>query len=496
MTSLGFALIEFEFPKGTRYPTIPVRTGNGLIFPLKGIAECPSPEIFLAVKLGAKITIKHGVIVKSDPSRLIFSDFIKQCIERRNAVGKKTLQGLFWKEISNSTYGKTAQGLKERRVYDLRDRETKRLPPSRITNAYYAAFITSFVRAVLGEIINSIPDDKMVFSCTTDGFLTNITTEQALECTKGELCNLYRQQRIILTGEDTVLERKHYVKNPLGWRTRGQATLTAGTPISKDDEHILLAKGGIWTKPELEDVEEQNEEIVKLFLNRTPDSSIDIEGKTGMREMVEQGTDYVEKLISKRLNMEFDWKRRPFGCVQSKKYGHLSFSTEPWHSIEQFILMRDVFDDFQANTTHCIKSVEDITALSIFVETKTVAATNDLKYVRKADGDLQKLRQMLCSAFKSRACGLKYTNLTNQGFADILKAAGINCSKNHVENGLYKEYISHQVPPTERVLVALQKLKSSFPRLNDKDLLIKLDKSGMMIRLVNNESCQFIDKVV
>jgi hypothetical protein len=494
-TSLGYALIEFEFPKETRYPTIPVRTGNGLIFPMRGVAECPSPEIYLAAKLGAKITIKHGVIVRSDPGKLIFADFIKQCIQRRNAVGKKTLQGLFWKEISNSTYGKTAQGLRERRVYDLRDRETKRLPPSRITNAYYAAFITSFVRAVLGEIINSIPHDKMIFSCTTDGFLTNITDKQADACTTGVLCSLYRQQRVLLTGDETVLERKHYIKKPLGWRTRGQATLIPGSPISKDNEHILLAKSSIWTKPELEGVEEQNDEIVQLFFNRTPDSLIRIEGKTGMREMVELGADYVEKIISKRLNMEFDWKRRPFSCAQSKMYGHLAFSTEPWHSFDQFVLMRDVFDDFQANNPHCIKTINDITALSIFTETKTVASANEIKYLRKTDGDLQKLRQMLCSAFQKRKCGFKYTNLTNQGFADTLKAAGIHCTKNHVENGRYQEFVSHHVPPTDRVMAALLKLKASFPRLVAEDLLIQLDKSGMMIRLVNNVSCQFTARV-
>ena len=35
-TSLGACQVEFEFPPETRFPTLPVRTDNGLVFPLKG----------------------------------------------------------------------------------------------------------------------------------------------------------------------------------------------------------------------------------------------------------------------------------------------------------------------------------------------------------------------------------------------------------------------------------------------------------------------------
>ena len=180
---------------------------------------------------------------------------------------------MFWKEISNSTYGKTAQGLKDRRVYDLRDRETKSLPHSRVTNAYYAAYITSFVRGVLGEIMNSIPKDKLVFSCTTDGFLSNMTDKEATKTTSGVLCGLYKRQRKLLANDDEILEKKHQIRNPLGWRTRGQATLIPGEDKGKgDSSHILLAKGGLWIRPEFEETQDQNDEILRHFFERTPDT--------------------------------------------------------------------------------------------------------------------------------------------------------------------------------------------------------------------------------
>src|SRR5690606_13861492 len=129
-----------------RFPTMPVRSDNGLIFPHRGSCACGSPEIALALSLGAEITIRRGVVVPPLPDGPpVFATFIKHCIEKRlgfAAAGEK-LAALFWKELGNSTYGKTAQGLREKRVYNVSKGETEPLPPSAITNPYFAAFITS-----------------------------------------------------------------------------------------------------------------------------------------------------------------------------------------------------------------------------------------------------------------------------------------------------------------------------------------------------------------
>lgn len=161
--TLGVAQVEFTFPKSVRFPTLPVRTENGLVFPRRGTSDCAAPEIALALSLGAKLTIRHGVIIPTDLSKPIFNGFIGYCINKRKSYPKGSLRNLFWKELSNSSYGKTAQGLREKRVYDLRDRDTKPLPPSKITNPFFAAYITSFVRATLGEIINALPAEVCVF---------------------------------------------------------------------------------------------------------------------------------------------------------------------------------------------------------------------------------------------------------------------------------------------------------------------------------------------
>jgi hypothetical protein len=212
--------------------------------------------------------------------------------------------------------------------------------------------------------------------------------------------------------------------------------------------------------------------------------------------MVEHGADFVDKLFDKRLNMEYDWKRRPLAAKYSKKYEHIAFSTEPWSTVEQFNLMRATFEDRQSNNPSCVKTMDDFMQLSLYVETKTITSSKQITYIRKVDGDIKRLRQDLCSALKHRAAGFNRYITTNQEFSAVLKESGIRCSKADVENGLKREFLPHQVPPTERVLKLLHKLKQdNFKALDIELLLVKVDKSSLMIRLKSEQVCQFVDRV-
>ena len=189
----------------------------------------------------------------------------------------------------------------------------KALPPSAITNPFFASYITSFVRAVLGEIMNRIPPDKVVFSATTDGFITDAVHKEIEGAQGGTLATLFMQARTELAGNATILEQKHSVRQLIGWQTRGQATLKPGSPNSADpNHHMVLARGGIATPVENDnDVELDNDFIVKTFFSRNPTSFISSTVLTSVQDMVEHDADLVEKSLTRRLNMEFDWKRRP-----------------------------------------------------------------------------------------------------------------------------------------------------------------------------------------
>lgn len=252
-TDLAFFWVEFSFPKKVRFPTLPVRCDGGIIFPRSGLSKCAAPEIVLAKQLGAKLKIKRAAYIPTDATKPIFKDFIVDCINNRSKHEKGSFQNLFWKEIGNSTYGKTAQGLKKKRVYDMREDNMVMLPESALTQPYLAAFITSYTRAVLGEILNGFIKDVDVFSVTTDGFLSNASDEELKVATSGEIYKSFATARGALEEGSSPLEVKHEIKRPIGWRTRGSATLEAG----EGKNNILLQKGGIKVDQNL-DVEQEN----------------------------------------------------------------------------------------------------------------------------------------------------------------------------------------------------------------------------------------------
>ena len=433
------------------------------------------------------------MIVPTDPDVKIFGNFISECIKNRRLYPKKSLDALFWKELSNSTYGKTAQGLREKRVFDLREKTTLRLPESKITNPYFASYITSFVRATLGEIINSLPAHRSVFNATTDGFLTNATNQEIEEATQGSLSKLFGLSREALTGNFEIVEPKHKIRKPLGWRTRGQATLIHGEKDESDKSfHIVLAKGGIHTA-NFWDLEETNKEIVDLFFNRNNNSKIQFESKTGVRDMVFHDADLVEKHMTKRLNMEFDWKRGPNSVVHNAEYDHLSFSTRPWKSVEDFETVRKVWEEYTNDGMKCLKSVEDFRNFTQFADAKMGLDKKDQKYLKKKNGAVNRLKIVLCAAFKIRTAGFDdIGKMTAKEFSEILNHSGVPCKPEHLDYG--KEFEPYTVPRTVDVMAAMKLLKNHFPKLDDDSILSKRTLNSVFMDSLNRRD-PFTDRV-
>jgi hypothetical protein len=173
----GFAHVAFEFPVGTRFPSLPVYSPTrGLYYPLTGISDCTAPELALAHELGADLKILIGIVfpwVSSDIR--IFEPFVARVRQRRGHFKQraKVFEEKLWKEIGNSAYGKTAQGLRDKSVFDPRTNRGKILPQSLLTNPFFAAHTTGLIRAVVSELIARVPAHRNVISVTTDGFLTD-----------------------------------------------------------------------------------------------------------------------------------------------------------------------------------------------------------------------------------------------------------------------------------------------------------------------------------
>jgi hypothetical protein len=517
---LAFASVTFEFPPDARFPCLPVRTMHGLVFPLKGTSICGIPEILLAKKLKAKMFLREGYYIETNKDVPIFKDFIVYCIEQRNhykkTMGKGNLYEQFWKEMGNSTYGKTAQGLRERRVYDLKELATKRLKESDITNPFFASFITSYVRATLAEILNNLPKSVCVFSVTTDGFLTNATEKQMEEAQVGELCDRFRLARQAIAGDDEILEIKHKVRQPIGWRTRGQATLKPAKDWDRKDDgyekdsNYVLAKGGITLNRAFEKAE-QNSEIIKWFLERKPNHAIRFETLLGIKDAWEFENDIVPQPMQRVLSMEFDWKRKPHYIddgkfeFEGKTHEHVFWETVPWYSVEDFMQVRETFEQYNHGndaSRHCIKTKNEYDEFRDYLENQISLPEKDRAWMRKSGGAQQRLRQYVLAAWRKRLAGTEIINwkgsfvwvqrkkMRHQDFVDWFNAQGVACTIKDVENSKRKDYIPHRVPNTDETNRILQQLKDDiFPTL-DIDNILSEDR-GVNMKSVDKENRLF-----
>lgn len=325
---MGVAQVRFRFPVDTPRPSLPVRDNHTLLFPLEGVSVCTSPEIFAAVDQGAEIEILLGVIIPWASEIPIFEGFTRRVQKHRQQAGKGSLHGQLWKEIGNSLYGKTAQGVHPKRAFDPRRGAMGVMPPSAITTPWFAAYVTGFVRALLGEILAGVPGHRTVVSATTDGFLTDAPlSELKLD---GPLCDLFRNLRMSVFGSSEILEEKHRVAQPVSMRTRGVFT---GAFLPGYSEPVL-AKAGV--KPNAPR-DQHNDYIQLLFLDRQPGQQHVQTSLISLQEQWHTESDLVSVVKNPRLNLEYDFKRRPVRPVERTVHGrvHLAFESVPWRNVAE-----------------------------------------------------------------------------------------------------------------------------------------------------------------
>lgn len=469
---LGFARVRFRFPYLTKFPCLPVRVASGLLFPLTGESYCAAPEIFLARSLGAELEILSGIIVPCSFELRPFESFIVDCTKSRQSFPKGSLDELLWKEIGNSTYGKVAQGLKRKRCFDSRTGSHKDLPPSEITNPYFAAFTTSFIRAVLGEILARLPLDASVCNATTDGFLTNASDEDVMTATKGPLCQLFAQARVRICGDGKTLDPKHRIAQPLGWRTRGQATIE-----SIPGQNIVLAKAGL--KAPTGDKEQQNEWTILQFMNRSRDSKQTFTTLRNLPEIWKTGSDLVQEQVTRRISMEYDWKRRPTtaGIRPIRSTNHLYFETVPWPSEREFNKCREAWDAFQSQHPVVLKTECDLIAFQEYRE--MTVGISGLKKPRQAPA-LTLAKRMFLRALVRSAWGLRADRMSYSETAKWLTEGGFPATKkSDLENAKRPsaKLVEHVVSRTTETDRFVSFIKATFPEF-DESKLFSLDLRG------------------
>ena len=212
--------------------------------------------------------------------------------------------------------------------------------------------------------------------------------------------------------------------------------------------------------------------------------------------MVEHDADLVVKYFDKRLNMEFDWKRRPALARWSERYEHVSFHTTPWYSPGQYSQMRSFWEEYTKGHPACIKTLDDFDRFTQYVETRSLIQSDAAKYMRKIDGDVARLRQQLCAAYKQGKAGLapKMYGFTDAKFAKFLTKLDIKCKKTDVENGKYTPFVPHSCPATEEVLVLLLNFKLHIEHL-DEELFLYVQVNNEISLIDRSNPCSFTDMV-
>ncbi|MDH6183581.1 DNA polymerase [Polaromonas sp. CG_23.6] len=469
--TLGFAWVKFSHPETVRYPVLPVRHERlGLVFPMAGESYCTAPEIEVALSLGCEIEVLHGIVYtwKTGDDR-IFEPFTKRIRELRAAHPKGSLREQYAKLLGNSCYGKTAQGLHEKRVFESRTLKTVNLPHSQITNAAMAAHTTGFVRAVLAETMNSIPAHHQVVSVTTDGFLT--TADQKDLDLNGPMARRYQALCERVAPDKGMLECKHQVSQLIPFRTRGQLT---AEPYGDGD--VVLAKAGVSPPPSLRK-KDHNAYMLDLFLNRQTGDKTQTRSFTSMRDQWVTGEDVFMKTQDVSLNMEFDMKRRPCNPSMRAAHGveHLVFETVPWPTASEGERARAYFDEWRRK--NCLKTLDDYQRWQEHYQFAGARAKRQKAGARgtginaTAEGTLGLARRGFLRAYAQGAWGLTRT-MSYPQLAAWLTALGYPTKADELKNAKRASLVEGVVPDSPQVRALLDVLKAQFPALEVDQFLV------------------------
>lgn len=353
---IGF--VSFEFPTTVAFPSLPIPVEGSMVYPrTSGGARgvwATGPEIWLALKLGAKVTCQIGhfgrTLTDEDgaPSRLLRGAY-KQLLDDRDRAkqeyGNKSFEQNVLKLMGNSPYGKLAQGVMGQRGWDAWAQARDAVGGSAITSPWHASMTTALVRAVLLATLNQLHDlGYSTPSCTTDGFITDADLEAVNSLDLFGLGPIWRESRLALTGSEQMWERKHHQTDLLNITTRAN--------FSRQPSGVL-AHGGYKLPEGIEhDSQEDRDHMYALMVSREGALPVSMKVFPSMQELtrIENRLDFAPRTVHKQQTIEFDRKRRP---VPEGMYSDLieidgvqhevaHVHTVPWDSPEQATLGRSV----------------------------------------------------------------------------------------------------------------------------------------------------------
>jgi hypothetical protein len=471
---MALAWVAFEFPEGTRFPSLVVRDKDSLIFPLSGVTHCTGHELEVAHNQGAKIKIKQGFIFPWKNDVRIFEKYMHWGRQKRKSYEKGSFQEKLVKEMLNSTYGKFSQNVKPKKTFSVEDGYSKQQPPSKLTNPFYAAYTCGLARSLLGEMLAGVPIDKTVISVTTDGFLTNANIDE-IDLT-GPICQLFRElfHRMEPSGGE-ILEVKHKAKRLICAKTRAQFTVE-----TMDGWEPVLAKGGV--RPPKGEAD-HNGYMVGLYIERTPEHMVDSSHLTSLRVMCTERKDMLMERKESRLNLEFDMKRELINpqVIEVDGVQLVSFDTKPFRNALEMRYTRIRFDAWRKS--NCLKTMDD---WYDWQERLSMYKANENREVRlKKDEKADELMARLFVRFYGHEeSGIYKRDITAKALSEWFVDLGYDIKPSLVRGAGRTKLVKGAVPLTQSTQKLAKQLVDKFPQFDpsplfvatSEDILLQLNK--------------------
>jgi len=249
---------------------------------------------------------------------------------------------------------------------------------------------------------------------------------------------------------------KHKVRQVVSFKTRGVATL-----LTHENNPVILAKSSV-SPPVAKD--QHNDYMVGLYFNREPGDKTSNRFLISTSEMWINNSDITEKLVERRLNLEFDFKRRPVNPEMKTvgEYTHIKFSTIPFDSFEEAEMYRSHFDGWRLKG-NCLKTLDDWGHWEDYYACVSVCKGSGIKVTQ--EGPVGLLRRMFLRAYAQNEWGLIRT-MTYKELADWLTLHGFKTSVNDLRTAKRSELKAHVVPNVLSVKPLLALLEEEFPKLD------------------------------
>lgn len=366
---LGY--VKYEFPAGTRYPSVPINVDGCIIFPLsssKDYVYATGPEIYLALKLGAKVKahrfykLRKLMTSNGEESHCLLEmvrSFIKNRATAKKIFGEKSLEQLLIKLATNSLYGKVAQNVIKKKSWSARDEQMVEIGPSQMTSPYHATMITAIVRCILIAAMNQVEMQGFhAYSVTTDGFISDAPLEVIQTLDLFGLKTIMESARADLTGNKDIWEVKHTQQELLNITTRGNVGFNwyqSSKSASFDDEVYVtddegvLAHNGYKSDKGLTPIQDRIN-FAKKVLGRTGKVECVVPVKTTFRKLSSKDAreDFIIKEEKKSLSMDFDMKRKPVKeslytanpKIDGQTFEIACFTTVPFNDVEEYKLYK------------------------------------------------------------------------------------------------------------------------------------------------------------